>query len=69
MKEIVLRVEDEKLEALLNFLKTVDYIQIEKDAIPEWQKNEVHERLAEYKRNPSSALDFDATIDEIEQSL
>lgn len=37
--------------------------------IPEWQKNEVRERIKEYKKNPSSALDFDEIMDEIERNL
>ena len=35
--------------------------------IPEWQKNEVRERIAEYERNPESAHDWDDVIDEIER--
>ena len=37
--------------------------------IPEWQKDLVRERLDNYKSSPDSALDFDATIDDIEKEL
>ena len=33
--------------------------------IPEWHKNEVRERLAEYKANPKIALDFDEVMKHI----
>lgn len=39
------------------------------DEIPEWQKNEVRERIAEYKRNPRSAQDFDEAMNEVERDL
>lgn len=37
--------------------------------IPEWQKNEVRERITEYKRNPRSAQDFDEAMNDIERDL
>lgn len=39
------------------------------DEIPEWQKNEVRERITEYKRNPRSAQDFDEAMNDIERDL
>lgn len=37
--------------------------------IPPWQMDEVRERMEEYKKNPDLALDFDKTMDEIEEEL
>jgi hypothetical protein len=37
--------------------------------IPGWHKDVVRERLAGYEKNPGSALDFDDSIDNIENEL
>jgi len=37
--------------------------------IPEWQKNEVRERIEEYKRNPDSLIDMDNVFSEIDREL
>ena len=34
-----------------------------------WQKHIVDERLSDYYKNPNDVLDFDRTIDDIENSL
>ncbi|MCK9453367.1 MAG: hypothetical protein M0Q90_16845 [Bacteroidales bacterium] len=53
-----------------NYLKS-KYKEIEKEeiSIPDWHKNLVRERLDEYNKKPGSALDFDASMDEIKKSL
>ena len=33
--------------------------------IPEWHKNEVQERIAEYRTKPEIALDFDEVMEDI----
>lgn len=65
----------EKLKTLPeNFLERVwGYIdglseQIDLE-IPEWQKNEVRERIKEYKRNPDSLIDMDDVFSEIDREL
>ncbi len=40
----------------LNFVKEIQ--QVEDVDIPQWQKDVVRERLADYKANPNQALDF-----------
>ena len=45
-----------------------EFEQVEID-IPEWHKDIVRERIAGYKKNPEQALDFDGTMDDIEQLL
>jgi len=37
--------------------------------VPEWHKDIVRDRLADYKKNPEQALDFDIAIDDIENAL
>lgn len=37
--------------------------------IPEWQKNEVRERIEEYKRNSDSLIDMDDVFTEIDREL
>ena len=44
-------------------------IELEFDDIPDWHKDVVRERLVGYEKNPGSALDFDNTLDEIEDQL
>ena len=51
----------------LSFVKEIQ--QVEEIDIPQWQKDVVRERMADYKANPSQALDFDAAMDDIESEL
>lgn len=37
--------------------------------IPSWQIDEVKKRIQDYINNPSQAMDFDATLEDIEKSL
>lgn len=37
--------------------------------VPEWHKEIVRKRMELYKNNPDQALDFDATLDDIEKGL
>ena len=37
--------------------------------IPEWQENEVSERVEEYKKNPDSLTDMDDVFSEIDREL
>ena len=38
-------------------------------SIPQWQIDQVRERSAEYKKNPSIGLDFDEEMKQIEDDL
>ncbi len=51
---------------LKNKYKGIDQEQID---IPDWQMDEVRKRLADYRKNPKQALDFDSAIDDIEKDL
>jgi hypothetical protein len=39
------------------------------ESIPEWQIEEVKQRLEDYKKNPDQVLDFDAAMDDIEKDI
>jgi hypothetical protein len=43
--------------------KGIEQVEID---VPEWHKDRVRERLADYKNNPGQALDFDTAMDDIE---
>lgn len=47
------------------------YMEPEDEAVdvPGWHKDLVRKRLAEYHDNPDIALDFDFTLDDIEEDL
>jgi len=45
------------------------YKDIEQFDIPDWQKEEVRQRMEDHKENPEEALDFDAAMDDIEDNL
>ena len=46
MKQITLSIPDSKFKTFLEFIKTLEYVSINKatEEIPEWQKNKVNER-------------------------
>jgi hypothetical protein len=58
-------------EALINYIKSLDYARIEEDhfEVPEWQKIEVRQRLKFHEENPEDYLDFDAMMADIENEL
>ncbi len=61
---------DNKAIALLNYIKTLDFINIEEKSneenIPKWQIKEASKRLKALEKNPEKAIDFDKTIENIE---
>lgn len=46
--------------------KEIEQVEID---ISEWHKDVVRQRLADYKKNPGHAMDFDAAMDDIENAL
>ncbi len=65
--KLTLDIKDSNYHTFLEFIKTLNYVSVSKDAIPEWQKEEVKNRLEDLKQNPESAIDFDSTISNLEQ--
>ncbi len=44
-------------------------IEQEEINIPDWQKNEVRERIENYTNNPDKTMDFDSAMEDIEKDL
>lgn len=46
MTQIVLNIEDDKLKAFMEFIKTLNYVSVsEEEVTPEWQIDEVLSRI------------------------
>lgn len=46
MTQIVLNIEDDKLNTFMEFIKTLNYVTVSKeDAVPQWQIDKVESRL------------------------
>jgi hypothetical protein len=46
--------------------KEIDQVEID---IPGWHKDVVRQRIADYKKSPEQALDFDTAIEDIDNGL
>lgn len=55
-KEITLRVPQEKYDFVMGLIKELGLEVTQEIDIPEWHKQIVEERIAEYKRNPDSMI-------------
>lgn len=73
-KETIIRqfeqIEDEHLiRAIKNMLDYALKREQQINEVPEWHKTIVQDRLEDYKKNPDSASDFDAALDDVEKEL
>jgi len=61
MKQIILRIPDNKYSFFIELLKNFDFVTIEKEGmdIPEEQKNKVRERMKKSQSDPSRLLKWD----------
>jgi len=48
MKQVVLKVEDAEFDGFLTFLRTLDFVEIENQDVPEWQQSVVMDRQSAY---------------------
>jgi len=64
---ITLEIKENRLSTFLAFIKTLDYVSISENEIPQWQINEVENRLADLEKHPEKAIDFDHAIERIEK--
>jgi hypothetical protein len=50
--KITLDIKDSKFNAFLAFIKTLDYVSVNKEdeSIPQWQEEEVNKRLAKIEK-------------------
>jgi len=61
MDKLILQVEHKKTALLLEFLRTLNYVKVEKEEeieIPEWHKKVLDKRLKELKEHPESVIDL-----------
>jgi hypothetical protein len=66
--KITLDIQENRLSTFLAFIKTLDYVSISKeDNIPQWQKDEVNQRLKDLEKYPERAVDFDIVMEDIEK--
>lgn len=61
MKQIILRIPDNKYSFFIELLKNFDFVTIEEEGIeiPEEQKNKVRERMKKSQSDPSRLLKWD----------
>lgn len=64
---ITLDIKESRLSTFLALIKTLDYISITENDIPQWQIDEVESRLADLEKHPEKAINFDNTIERIEK--
>ncbi|MBV6644752.1 MAG: addiction module protein [Cyclobacteriaceae bacterium] len=58
--KITLDIHDSRFDTFLSFIKTLDYVSInEEDTIPQWQQDEVTERLQLLKKGKMKARSWD----------
>jgi len=67
MKELTLKIPENKYQFIMELLKSFDYIKIESEDIyiPEEHKNIVRKRIEASKNDPSRLLDWDKVKSEI----
>ena len=59
MQEITLKIPEEKYPFMLELFEQLGLEVSNDHEIPEWQKNIVRERIAEYEKNPDDAIPWD----------
>jgi hypothetical protein len=60
-------ISNPKAQAFLEYIKTLDFVSVDKIEIPKWQQDLTLKRMAELDKDPSKAIDFDAMIDRLEK--
>ncbi len=67
MKELTLKIPENKYQFIMELLKSFDYIKIESEDIyiPEEHKDIVRKRIEASKNDPSRLLDWDKVKSEI----
>lgn len=65
--KITLDIQENKFSAFLAFIKTLDYVSVPDDSsIPQWQIDEVNQRLKDIENNTNQPADFDNMVNDIE---
>ena len=63
MREVTIKLPEERYEFVMELLANLGLEVASDMAIPEWQKNMVRERIAEYEANPDIAIPWDDVKD------
>jgi hypothetical protein len=62
MTQVILDIEDDKLNAFITFIKTLNYVSVAKsDDIPQWQKDEVNKSIKEIDNSTIIYEDWEVT--------
>ena len=62
MTQVILNIEDDKLNAFITFIKTLNYVSVAKsDDIPQWQKDEVNKSIKEIDNSTIIHEDWEVT--------
>lgn len=66
--------DNQKALALIEFLKTLDYVSLsqnkqESSDIPAWHLPILEKRIKDLEKKPNKLMDFDQSIDQIEAEL
>ena len=64
-----IRIKKDYADAIIKDLEKMDALEVLHEDIPGWHMAVVNERLEEYRKNPSQALDFDEAMTDIENDL
>ncbi|WP_340102538.1 addiction module protein [Rhodohalobacter sp. 8-1] len=66
MKKLTLQIEDDNFESFMEILKELNYVTItESEEIPQWQKEEVQERLKKIKEGQMKSRSWEKARKEI----
>ncbi len=66
--QITIDVKDKRYPTFLAFLKTLDYVSVkEENDIPQWQIDEVNQRIKSLEKHPEKAIDFDVMLQGLEK--
>ena len=66
MTKIILNIEEDKYQTFIEFIKTLDYVTVsDEEYIPQWQVNEVENRLEKLKSQKTSARDWELASKEV----
>ncbi|MBI2258787.1 MAG: addiction module protein [Flavobacteriia bacterium] len=60
MKQVILNIEDDKLLAFMNFIKTLNYVSIEKESdLTDWQIQQLDLALEEHQNGKANYVDWE----------
>lgn len=64
--KVTLDIQDSRFDAFMNFIKTLDYVSINKEGtIPKWQQDEVDKRLKKVGKGEMKARNWDKAKEDI----